>query len=57
MKDFIRVCRIEQTRVKSNFEHVLYTIFIFLNKVYGKVATILKINCLKTVFDDFMFFS
>jgi hypothetical protein len=55
--------------VKSNFEHVLYTIFslrpqknaelvfIFLNKVYGKVATILKINCLKTVFDDFMFFS
>jgi hypothetical protein len=74
MKDFTRVCRIgewlKQTSVKSNFQHVLYTIFfrrpqknaelvlIFLFKVYVKVTTILKINwCLKTVVDHFMFFS
>jgi hypothetical protein len=60
MKDFTRVCRIgewlKQTSVKSNFQHVLYTIFfrrpqknaelvlIFLIKVYVKVTTILKIN-------------
>jgi hypothetical protein len=70
MKDFTRVCRIEQTTVKSNFQHVLYTIFfrrpqknaelvfIFLINHYGKVTTNLKLNwCLKTVVDHFMFFS